>query len=68
MPYVIVFHQAPADGEPHPEAHVEISPPHRSEGRLKYLAGSEIGAGAFTNDSVAEEKAAELPDVPVDLA
>jgi UDPglucose--hexose-1-phosphate uridylyltransferase len=29
-------------------------------GRLKYLAGSETGAGAFTADTLPEEKAAEL--------
>ena len=70
MRYVMVFHQAPADGEPHPEAyvHVEIHPPYRSEGRVKYLAGSQIGAGVYTNDSVPEEKAAELRAVPVELA
>jgi len=70
MPYVMVFHQAPTDGEAHPEAHVhvELYPPYRSAGRLKYLAGSEIGAGVFTNDSVPEEKAAELRAVAVELA
>lgn len=69
FPYVMVFHQAPADGEPHPEAHVhvELYPPYRSPGRLKYLAGSEIGAGVFTNDSIPEQKAAELQAVPVEL-
>ena len=70
FPYVMAFHQAPADGEPHPEAHVhaEIYPPYRSAGRLKFLAGSEIGAGVFTNDSVPEQKAAELRAVTVELA
>jgi len=28
--------------------------------KLKYLAGSETGAGMFINDTLAEEKAAEL--------
>ncbi|MDT5262430.1 MAG: hypothetical protein QOC61_1434, partial [Acidobacteriota bacterium] len=28
--------------------------------KLKYLAGSETGAGAFINDTLAEEKAVEL--------
>lgn len=69
MPYVMVFHQAPADGDGHPEAHlhVEIYPPYRSRERLKYLAGSELGAGVFTNDSLPEAKAAELRAVPVAL-
>ena len=29
-------------------------------GRLKYLAGSELGAGVFTADTLPEEKAQEL--------
>ena len=33
---------------------------------LKYLAGSEIGAGVFTADTLPEEKAAELRAVEVD--
>lgn len=62
MPYVLVVHQAPTDGAPHPEAHVhvEIYPALRTATRLKYLAGSEIGAGVFTADTLPEEKAAEL--------
>ncbi|HEV8480655.1 MAG TPA: galactose-1-phosphate uridylyltransferase [Candidatus Eisenbacteria bacterium] len=62
FPYVMVVHQAPTDGTPHPEAHVhfEFYPLYRSPERLKYLAGTEIGAGMFTNDSLPEAKAAEL--------
>ncbi|HET9253337.1 MAG TPA: galactose-1-phosphate uridylyltransferase [Candidatus Eisenbacteria bacterium] len=62
FPYVMVFHQAPTDGSPHPEAHLhaEFYPPYRTATKLKYLAGTEIGAGFFTNDSIPEEKAAEL--------
>jgi UDPglucose--hexose-1-phosphate uridylyltransferase len=69
MPYLLVFHQAPSDGAPHPEAHlhVEIYPALRMPGRLKYLAGSEIGAGVFTADTLPEAKAAELRAVEVDL-
>ncbi len=48
--------------------HIEFYPPMRSATRLKYLAGSEAGAGMFINDTLAEEKAAELrakvPAVP----
>lgn len=67
MPYILVFHQAPTDGEPHPEAHlhVEIYPALRMPGRLKYLAGSEIGAGVFTADTLPEEKVQELQKVEV---
>ena len=34
-------------------------------GRLKFLAGSELGAGVFTADTLPEEKAAELRGVDV---
>jgi UDPglucose--hexose-1-phosphate uridylyltransferase len=69
MPYVLAFHQAPTDGVPHPEAqlHVEIYPSYRMPGRLKYLAGSEIGAGTFTADTHPERTAAELAAVEVEL-
>ena len=62
MPYVLVVHQAPTDGAPHPESqlHFEIYPAWRMRGRLKHLAGSELGAGTFTADTIPEEKAAEL--------
>jgi UDPglucose--hexose-1-phosphate uridylyltransferase len=69
FPYVMVFHQAPTDGRSHPEAHlhVEFYPAYRMRGRLKYLAGSELGAGAFTADTLPEEKAAELRAVEVSI-
>jgi UDPglucose--hexose-1-phosphate uridylyltransferase len=70
FPYILLFHQAPTDGQPHPEAHVhiEIYPAYRMPGRLKYLAGSEIGAGVFTADTLPEEKVTELQAVEVSLA
>jgi UDPglucose--hexose-1-phosphate uridylyltransferase len=34
---------------------------------LKYLAGSEIGAGVFTADTVPEEKVRDLQAVAVDV-
>jgi UDPglucose--hexose-1-phosphate uridylyltransferase len=69
MPLIMAFHQAPTDGAAHPEAHahVQIYPWMRMEGRVKYLAGSEIGAGVFTADTVPEDKAAELKAVQVDV-
>ena len=59
----------PLDGLPHPEAHLhwENHPAFRSPGRLKYLAGTEIGAGMFANEALPEAKAAELRAVGVDL-
>src|SRR5262249_30245601 len=62
FPYMMVLHQAPTDGgayDPY-HAHFEFYPPVRVAGRLKYLASSETGAGTFINDTLAEEKAAEL--------
>jgi UDPglucose--hexose-1-phosphate uridylyltransferase len=69
FPYLMLFHQAPTDGRRHPEAHlhVEFYPPYRTRDRLKYLAGTELGAGLFTNDSLPEAKAAELRAVEVSL-
>jgi len=62
MPYMMNVHQAPTDGMPydHYHFHIEFYPPLRQADKLKYLAGSETGAGFFINDTLAEEKAAEL--------
>ena len=70
FPYVMVVHQAPTDGHDHPESHVHIEfyPPYRMRDRLKYIAGSELGAGAFTADTLPEAKAAELRAIEVSLA
>ena len=61
-PYVMALHQAPTDGREWPEAHLhfEFYPPHRRPDRLKYLAGVELGAGTFVNDTRPEETAAHL--------
>ena len=42
---------------------MQIHPPLRKPGLLKYLAGPEIGGGNFLNDTSPEEKAAELQAV-----
>jgi UDPglucose--hexose-1-phosphate uridylyltransferase len=69
FPYIMAIHQAPTDGLAHPEAHVHVEfyPAYRMKGRLKYLAGSEIGAGVFTADTDPDERAAELQRVQVQL-
>ena len=61
-PYVMALHQAPTDGREWPEAHLhfEFYPPHRRPDRLKYLAGVELGAGTFVNDTRPEDTAAHL--------
>ncbi|HEY0005022.1 MAG TPA: galactose-1-phosphate uridylyltransferase [Pyrinomonadaceae bacterium] len=70
FPYMMVLHQRPVDGGrydgsqdgsyPYYHFHIEFYPPLRTANKLKYLAGSETGAGMFINDTLAEEKAAEL--------
>jgi UDPglucose--hexose-1-phosphate uridylyltransferase len=62
FPYMMVLHQKPSDGQAydHYHFHIEFYPPLRTATKLKYLAGSETGAGMFINDTLAEEKAAEL--------
>jgi len=69
FPYILALYQAPTDGAVHPEAHVhiELYPAYRMAGRLKYLAGSEIGAGVFTADSVPEQTVRDLQAVPVNV-
>jgi UDPglucose--hexose-1-phosphate uridylyltransferase len=63
LPYVMSMHQAPTDDGRWLDVshlHLELTPVHRTADRLKYLAGSELGAGAFINDTVPEQTAAAL--------
>lgn len=62
FPYVMALHNAPTDGGDHRGFgfHIEIHPPLRKPGLLKYLAGPEIGGGSFLADTSPEDKAAEL--------
>ncbi len=61
LPYVMAMHQEPAAaGYEFARLHVEFYPPHRTHDKLKYLAGSEAGAGAFINDTLPESSAARL--------
>lgn len=62
MPYMMVLHQKPSSqgDHDHYHFHIEFYPPYRTKDKLKYLAGSEAGAGVFINDTLAEDKAAEL--------
>lgn len=65
MPYVMVIHQNPTDNKSYPyyHLHFEFYPPYRSTNKLKYLAGCELGAGTFINDTLPEEKALELREI-----
>jgi UDPglucose--hexose-1-phosphate uridylyltransferase len=63
LPYMMVMHQAPTDGDDHEGTahfHIEFYPPNRTADKLKYLAGSETGAGAYIVDALPEETARTL--------
>ncbi|HEX6597604.1 MAG TPA: galactose-1-phosphate uridylyltransferase, partial [Acidimicrobiales bacterium] len=63
LPYVMAMHQAPTDDghwQSVSHLHLEFMPPHRTAGKLKYLAGSEIGGGAFISDVRPEAASAQL--------
>jgi UDPglucose--hexose-1-phosphate uridylyltransferase len=63
MPYMMAMHQSPAEVSAQAHLHVEFYPILRERGKLKYLAGSESGAGVFINDTLAEESAERLRTV-----
>ena len=69
FPYLMAWYQAPLDGQAHPETqlHAEFYPPYRTRDRLKYLAGTELGAGMFAMDVSPENKALELQKVNIVL-
>ena len=71
LPYVMAIQGRPSGGDPQEAgwsgswaeiSHlmVEFTPPHRSENRLKYLAGAELMGGAFVIDVAPEQAAARL--------
>jgi len=66
LPYIMAIHQQPTNGtgKEYSHFHIEFYPPYRTKDKLKYLAGSELGVGAFINDSLPEEKAQELRSTP----
>ena len=62
LPYIMAIHQRPTDGGDHDgyHLHIELYPPNRTETKLKFLAGSEAGAGAFINDTLPESTGERL--------
>ncbi len=63
MPYVAGWHQAPVRIDRDlAYLHLEVFSIRRTAGKLKYLAGSESGMGAFINDVLPEQAAALLRD------
>ncbi len=61
MPYVMSLYQHPVN---YTTLSIEFLPPYRSADKLKFLAGSELGCGVFINDTVPEESAERLRQVP----
>ncbi len=68
MPYIMLMHQRPSDGDSEKydyyRFHIEFYPPYRTPDKLKFLAGSEAGAGAYINDTHAEVTAKTLRETP----
>jgi UDPglucose--hexose-1-phosphate uridylyltransferase len=63
-PYIAAWHQAPVrDGHLELALHLELFTTRRAPGKLKYLAGTESGMGAFSNDIVPEVAAARLREL-----
>jgi UDPglucose--hexose-1-phosphate uridylyltransferase len=65
-PYVAAWHQAPVaptGTEPELALHLELFTVLRTADKLKYLAGTESGMGAFMNDVSPEQAAQRLREV-----
>ena len=63
-PYISAWHQAPVQGDRDDFAlHLELFTVRRAPGKLKYLAGSESGMGAFANDVAPENAASRLREL-----
>jgi UDPglucose--hexose-1-phosphate uridylyltransferase len=64
LPYMLVVHEAPRGAQDWHLA-VELYPPHRSERLTKIRASVETATLEFINDTLPEESAARLAEVPV---
>lgn len=66
FPYMMCMHQTPvnekkyADAENYYAFHIEFYPPLRSRDKIKFYAGSEMGAGAATNPLDVDDCAGHL--------
>lgn len=64
LPYIAGWQQAPLDERRElGRLHLQVMSVLRAPGRLKYLAGSESGAGAWVNDTTPERIADRLREV-----
>lgn len=67
LPYIMAMHQEPTiPGYEFNWFHVEFYPPNRTAQKMKYLAGSEAGVGAFINDTLPEVTARTLREILVE--
>jgi UDPglucose--hexose-1-phosphate uridylyltransferase len=61
MPYIASWNQAPVgQGQEDWWLHLQLFSIRRAPGKLKYLAGSESGMGAFITDTNPEDIAEQL--------
>ena len=66
MPYIASWNQAPVgEGREDWWLHLQLFSFRRAPGKLKYLAGSESGMGAFITDTNPEDVAEQLRSVVV---
>lgn len=66
LPYIAAWHQAPVQaGRDLAYLHLQVFSIRRSADKLKYLAGSESGMGAFITDVLPEDVASRLREVEV---
>ncbi|GHG47305.1 galactose-1-phosphate uridylyltransferase [Flavimobilis marinus] len=64
LPYIAGWHQAPVgEGRDDLRLHLQLFSIQRAPGKLKYLAGSESGMGAWISDTVPEKIADRLREV-----
>ncbi|MGH3815129.1 MAG: galactose-1-phosphate uridylyltransferase, partial [Pseudonocardiaceae bacterium] len=64
VPYVAGWHQAPVGpGRDLTRLHLQLFSVRRAPGKLKYLAGSESGVGAWLNDTTPERIAHRLREL-----
>ena len=62
FPYLLWFHQAPADDGDEWHVHAHVAPPLRAPGVQRYVASGELGSGMLSNPVVPEAAASALRD------
>ncbi len=62
FPYLLWFHQAPAEGGDEWHVHAHVAPPLRAPGVTRYVASGELGGGTLSNTVAPEAAAAALRD------